>query len=127
MASTNSNTGEAQSAFENLMSFTFFELGSNSYRVQVTEINGKPYVSLSKWFQSRKDNLWYPGKAPFFLPLDAWQGLVPQMTGITKRVNACLGLSGISHTLIIIINFLTIPHRPQFLNYLDPISNFMFS
>ena len=98
MASTNSNTGEAQSAFENLMSFAFFEPDSNSYRVQVTKINGKPYVSLSKWFKSRKDNLWYPGKAPFFLPLDAWQGLVPNMSRISKRVNACLGLSGIPHS-----------------------------
>ena len=98
MASTNSNTGEAQVKFENLMSFTFYDAGSNSYRVQVTEINGKPYVSSSKLFQSKKDNLWYPGKAPFFLPLDAWQGLVPQISGISKRGNACLGLSGISHS-----------------------------
>ena len=98
MASNNANTGEAQQAFENLMSFTFYNAGSNSYRVQVTEINGKPYVSMSKWFQSKKDNLWYPGKAPFFLPLDAWKCLLPQISGISKRVNACLGLSGISHS-----------------------------
>ena len=121
MASIKSNTGEAQSTFENLMSFTFSELASNSFRVQVTKINGKPYVSFSKWFKSRKDDCWYPGKAPFFLPLDAWLGLGPHMAGITSRVNACLGLSGISHTLIIIIiNILTITHRPQFLNYFDP-------
>ena len=97
MASIKSNTGEAQSTFENLMSFTFFELDTNSYRAQVTKISGKTYFSFSKWFKSTKDNLWYPGKAQFFLPLDAWQGLVPQMAGITKRVNASLGLSGISH------------------------------
>ena len=98
MAYSNLNTGEAQTKFENRMSYGFFDSDSKSYRVQVTLINGKPYVSLSKWFQSRKDNLWYPGKAPFFLPLDAWKGLVPQMSGISKRVNACLGLSGIYHS-----------------------------
>ncbi len=58
MASTNSNTGEAQSAFENLMSFTFLELDTNSYRAHVTKISGKPYVSFIKWFKSRKVNLW---------------------------------------------------------------------
>ena len=98
MASIKSNTGEAQSAFENLMSFTFFELDSNSDRVQVTEINRKSNVSLSKWFKSRKDNFWYPGKAPFFLPLDDWKWLVPQISGISSRGTTCLGLSGIPHS-----------------------------
>ena len=118
MASTNSNTGEAQSAFENLMSFTFSELASNSYLFQVNKINGKPNVSFSKWFKSRKDNLWYPGKAPFFLPLDAWLGLGPHMAGISKRVNACLGLSGIPHSYYY-YHYFDVTHRHQFYNYLD--------
>ncbi len=93
MASSNVNAGEAYSKFENLLSCHFHGERGNSFRVQVTMIDGKPYIGFSKYFQSSKDMQWYPGRAPFFMPLAAWKGLIPRFAGIAKRING-LGLSG---------------------------------
>ena len=93
MSSSNDNAGKAPSKFENLLSCHFHGEGGNSFRVQVTLIDGKPYIGFSKYFQSRKDMQWYPGRAPFFMPLAAWKGLIPRFAGIAKRING-LGLSG---------------------------------
>ncbi len=95
MASSNSNAGEAQSKFENVLTCPFFVDTSNSYRIQVTLINGKPYVGFCKYFRSGKDGEFYPGRAPFLMPFQAWKSLLPRFTGIAKRVSA-LGLSVIN-------------------------------
>ena len=95
MAANSSQTGEALPAeFDTIYCNEFCNNGRESYRLCITEVNGKPKVNLSKfWFQF-KEQKWLPTKQHLYFNFEAWSTFVAKVGILDKDIKK-FGLSGL--------------------------------
>ena len=65
-----------QTAFQTFDDFEFYRLGTTSYRLSVSTIEGTPYVAISHWWFNQAQASWFPSRKQIFLPKAAWFNLL---------------------------------------------------
>ena len=106
MAANSRQTGEASRAkFETIYCNEFFNNGRESYRVCITEVNGKPKVNLNKFYFQYNEQQWLPTKQNLYFNVDAWTTFVAKAGSLDKELRE-LGLSGLS-TFLLFFHYLS--------------------
>ena len=65
----------------------FFHTPINSFRAQLCEINGNPYVGLVKFWKPEKSEFYIPTRKSIFLTRDQWNSLCLASPGVNKAFN----------------------------------------
>ena len=95
MDSTSSATGEASPAkFDTIYENEFSNNGRESFRLCVTEVNGKRKVNLSKFWFNYQQQEWIPTKQHFYFNIFVWNLFVANVGKLNKEIQM-LGLSGL--------------------------------
>ena len=96
MAFNSRQTGEASPAkFETIYCNEFFNNGRKSYRLCMTEVNGKPKVKLNKFYFQFNEQQWVPTKQNLYFSPEAWTTFVAKAGVLDKEIRK-IGLSGLS-------------------------------
>ena len=96
MAANSRQTGEASPAkFETIYCNEFFNNGRESYRLCITEVNGKPKVNLNKFYFQFNEQQWVPTKQNLYFSPEAWTTFVAKAGVLDKEIRK-KGLSGLS-------------------------------
>jgi len=95
MAANTSATGEASTAqFDTVFENEFSNNGRESFRLCVTDVNGKRKVNLSKFWFNYQQQQWIPTKQHFYFNVFAWNTFVANVGKLDKTIQK-LGLSGL--------------------------------
>ena len=89
-----SQVGKAEKAvshFEDLYKNDFYKDSSNktSYRAQVTRINGKLFVGITKMFDTKAGRQLYT-KKNFFMPIEVYNEFQKELWNIDNTLSQCL-------------------------------------
>ena len=79
----------------------FFRTPNNSFRAEICEINGFPYVGIVKFWKPDNFDHFIPTKKSIFLTLEQWRSLGAAASGINKTI-ATLASDGLGIDKILI-------------------------
>lgn len=103
MATNSWAPGEASTAkFDTIYSKEFFNNGRESFRLCVTQVNGKFKVNLSKFWFNFEEQDWIPTKQHFFFNPEAWETFAAKLSQIGKEIGK-LGLSGLPFSFTFVL------------------------
>ena len=72
--------------FQTVDDFEFYRVGTTSYRISVSTIEHKPYISISHWWFNTAQAAWFPSRKQIFLPKSAWFGLLEQADRASEAI-----------------------------------------
>ena len=81
--------------FKKLMTVPFCEKVGKRYSMEVTTINGKPYVSMAMYMLKEKEKDWVRDyKKNYFMPADVFMILFAKWSGVSaqicEKLNSCM-------------------------------------